>query len=88
MSLLLVGLSHRTAPVEVRERLHFPDSRLQEALQRLTSQSAIAESLILSTCNRTEVLAHSADAQRGVTLVRSFISDFHRQPEMSLHPYL
>ena len=88
MSLLLVGLSHRTAPVEIRERLHFPDSSLQDALRRLTSQSAIAESLILSTCNRTEVLAHSADAQRGVMLVRNFISDFHRQPERSLHPYL
>ena len=88
MSLLLVGLSHKTAPVEVRERLHFPDSRLQEALRHLTSRSAIAESLILSTCNRTEVLAHSSDAQRGVMLVRDFISDFHRQPQESLHPYL
>ena len=88
MSLLLVGLSHKTAPVEVRERLHFPDSRLQEALQRLNSQAAIAESLILSTCNRMEVLAHSADAQRGVVLVRQFISDFHCQPEKSIGPYL
>ena len=88
MSLLLVGLSHKTAPVDVRERLHFPDSRLQEALQQLTSQSPIAESLILSTCNRTEVLAHSADAQRGVVLVKHFISDFHQQPKDLIHPYL
>ena len=88
MSLLLVGLSHKTAPVDVRERLHFPDSRLQEALQRLTAQSPIAESLILSTCNRMEVLAHSADAQRGVLLVKHFISDFHRQPEELIRPYL
>ncbi len=88
MSLLLVGLSHKTAPVEVRERLHFPDSSLQKALQRLNSQAAIAESLILSTCNRMEVLAHSADAQRGVVLVRQFISDFHCQPEKSIGPYL
>lgn len=88
MSLLLVGVSHKTAPVEIRERLHFPDSRLQEALERLNSQSAIGESLILSTCNRTEVLAHSEDPQRGLTLVRNFISDFHSESEDSLNPYL
>jgi len=55
MNLLLVGINHRTAPVEVRERMNIPESRLAEAVSDLVHREGILEALILSTCNRVEV---------------------------------
>ena len=57
MKFQLIGVNHKTAPVEVRERLAIPDSRLPEALKRLAEHPGVDEGLILSTCNRVEVLA-------------------------------
>jgi glutamyl-tRNA reductase len=55
MSLHVVGINHRTAPVEVRERVVFEPARLPEALRDLTSQPLVREAAIVSTCNRTEL---------------------------------
>ncbi|MFO1393027.1 MAG: glutamyl-tRNA reductase [Steroidobacteraceae bacterium] len=55
MSLVVVGINHRTAPVEVRERVVFEPTRLPEALRELRSLPAVSESVIVSTCNRTEI---------------------------------
>src|SRR5882762_4731454 len=59
MKFQLIGVNHKTAPVEVRERLAVPDSRLPEALKRLAEHPGVDEGLILSTCNRVEVLAQT-----------------------------
>ena len=88
MSLLIVGLSHKTAPIDIREKLYFPETRLPDALENLISQSAISESLIISTCNRTEVLAHSPDINLGIHLVTDFLSDFHGQPKEVIQNFL
>lgn len=61
MKLLLTGVNHKTAPVEVRERLAFPDLAVGPALERLRSASGISEALILSTCNRVEITVASED---------------------------
>ena len=58
--ILVVGLNHRTAPVEVREKVAFDASLLGEALKRLHSCPGIKEGVILSTCNRVEVIAASS----------------------------
>src|SRR5919107_1363607 len=63
MSIVLVGLNHKTAPVEVRERLAFNDEACAESLRALVDGEAVREGLIVSTCNRVEVLA-SASGQR------------------------
>ena len=55
MSLLVLGLNHRTAPIEVRERIVFDAERLPRALASLRALAGIAEALIVSTCNRTEI---------------------------------
>jgi glutamyl-tRNA reductase len=55
--IVLVGLNHRTAPVEVRERVAFANGCLEPSLRRLMSVAGVAEGAILSTCNRVEVLA-------------------------------
>jgi glutamyl-tRNA reductase len=68
MNFQLIGVNHKTAPVEVRERLAIPEPRIAEALQQLMSLPGVAEGLILSTCNRVELLARtlngSADLAR------------------------
>ncbi|HSW33041.1 MAG TPA: hypothetical protein VLH36_05435, partial [Steroidobacteraceae bacterium] len=53
MSLVVVGINHRTAPVDVRERVVFEPSRVPDALRELASLPAIHEAVIVSTCNRT-----------------------------------
>ena len=56
MSLLLVGLNHKSAPVEIREQLAFDEQSCVGHLQELTDGAVIREGLILSTCNRVEIL--------------------------------
>src|SRR4051794_32318498 len=63
MSIVLVGLNHKTAPVEVRERLAFTDEACADSLRALVDGEVVREGLIVSTCNRVEVLAASAGQQ-------------------------
>jgi glutamyl-tRNA reductase len=74
MQLALVGLSHKTAPVEIRERLAFNSEALQSALASLVGRQNITEAMILSTCNRVEVVAESPDDR----LIREFLCEFHQ----------
>jgi len=65
MDLLVVGVNHHTAPVEVRERLAFADEELPAALETLMAEDSLREAMILSTCNRVEVWA-AAEAPAAV----------------------
>jgi len=60
MSVVVIGLSHRSAPVELRERFAFVESRIPEALQQLRETGLITEGVVLSTCNRVEIYAATA----------------------------
>jgi len=62
MKLLLTGVNHKTAPVEVREQLAFPELAIGPALERLRGGLGISEALILSTCNRVEITVSSDDS--------------------------
>jgi glutamyl-tRNA reductase len=64
MAIVLVGLNHKTAPVEVRERLAFTDEACADSLRALVDGEVVREGLIVSTCNRVEVLAAAA-GQKG-----------------------
>jgi glutamyl-tRNA reductase len=75
MKFQLIGVNHKTAPVEVRERLAIPDTRLPEALRRLAEHPGVDEGLILSTCNRVEVLAQT---KNGTVDLRGFLRDYFR----------
>src|SRR5262245_19448661 len=77
MQLALVGLSHKTAPVEVRERFAFSGETLKSALASLVGRNEIKEAMILSTCNRVEVVAESPDDRR----IREFFCEFHHVPD-------
>jgi glutamyl-tRNA reductase len=68
MSLKVLGVNHRSAPVEVRERIAFNPERLPATLQELVQLPQVDEMLIVSTCNRTEF--YSQCAEKGLLLVR------------------
>lgn len=78
MNLALVGINHRTAPVEVRERMSIPESRLREAVRDLVRREGIQEGLILSTCNRVEVVASARDGIAAEPIIRRFLADHHQ----------
>lgn len=77
MHIVVVGLSHKTAPVEIREKLAVPESRLGEALTRLCGYSGVKEGLLLSTCNRVEVYAVVEELESGYSRIQEFLADAH-----------
>lgn len=77
MNIIVVGLSHKTAPIEIRERLAVPERRMGEALSRLCSYPGIKEGILLSTCNRVEVYAVVEEIESGYSRVREFLADTH-----------
>jgi glutamyl-tRNA reductase len=89
MSLVCIGLSHRTAPVEVRERHAFPPARMTEALVALSDYSAVREAAMLSTCNRLEIYAMLTDDDDGIKQLKDFLVSFrHGNVPYDINPYL
>jgi glutamyl-tRNA reductase len=84
MQLALVGLSHKTAPVEIRERFAFNGEALKSALTSLVGRGEIKEAMILSTCNRVEVVAEGPDDRR----IREFLCEFHRVQDDAITKHL
>ncbi|MCA1558810.1 MAG: glutamyl-tRNA reductase [Acidobacteria bacterium] len=76
MRLLTVGLSHRTAPVDLRERVDFARGGLEAALRLLAARSVAREFVILSTCNRAEIYA-VGDGRPTAELLGRFLSEYH-----------
>ncbi|HLJ96254.1 MAG TPA: glutamyl-tRNA reductase [Gemmataceae bacterium] len=89
MMLVMVGCSHRTAPVELRERLAFDPERLPRALDGLAVRYG-CEAVIVSTCNRVELYLARPDAQVApdVELIAEFLAEFHQLPAAKLMPHL
>ena len=86
MMLLAVGLNHKTAPVQVRERVAFAPDRLPEVLQQLAAEEAVSEAAILSTCNRTELLCNVVGGDSGIII--DWFRRYHRLRPEELEPYL
>ncbi len=85
MNFQLIGVNHHSAPVEVRERLAIPESRLPEALKRLVAHPGIEEALIISTCNRVELLAQT---KNGTADLRGFLREYFQFQPDELNPHL
>ncbi len=77
MNIIVVGLNHRTAPVELRELLAIPDSRMGEALTRLRAYPGIKEAMFLGTCNRVEVYAVVEKGEWGFRKLEDFLVATH-----------
>src|SRR5438309_2368645 len=88
MRLLLVGLSHRTAPVELRERVDFHARGVGEALAALASRGSTREAAIVSTCNRAEVYVACDDVMATRADLVEFVGAFHDVPRADVAPHL
>jgi glutamyl-tRNA reductase len=90
MPVFLLGINHKTAPVEVRETLALPSAQLPRALRWLRRHSGLREIAILSTCNRAEIYGEgtAAAAARLETLLRGFQSFNRQAPAQNLHSFL
>lgn len=88
MPIVVLGLSHKTAPVEVREKLSFPEAEQGDALKELLASECLSEAVIVSTCNRTEIYFVCTSEEKGKEEVIKFISSNRRLPTESFQPYL
>ena len=90
MSVVVIGLNHRTAPLELLERMAIGDGQLPKALHDLCTRPNISEALVLSTCNRTEVYAVAERFHGAYGDIRGFLADFSYLPpdEFADHLYV
>ncbi|HEY0795155.1 MAG TPA: glutamyl-tRNA reductase [Acidisarcina sp.] len=93
MSIVILGVNHKTAPVEVREQLAIGPERLAEATTRLLRMPGIREGMILSTCNRVELLTHEEDrgpegAAQQAALGINFLEEYFAVDRALLRPHL
>ena len=72
MSIILAGVSHHNTPLSIRERLYFPETHMDEWLDRLAGYSGLDERIILSTCNRVEVYSAAEDFEQGLDAIHRF----------------
>ena len=96
MELIVIGLSHQTAPVEVRERLAVIPGEIENHLQQLVKLPGITEAALVSTCNRVEIYAAAADARAALGTLREHLhgglaggrgSPIEADPELDRHLY-
>ena len=90
MSILLIGVNHKTAPVEIRERLAFNDEACAEGLRRLVDGEVVREGLIVSTCNRVEILSATSSEliEFGAGQLTNFLDTTGRLPAGFLDKHL
>jgi glutamyl-tRNA reductase len=90
MSIVLTGISHKTAPVEVRELLAFTNEASAEGLRALVDGRVVRDGLIVSTCNRVEVLAtlNLVHQEEGERRVRNFLTEGQTEPSDVFRKYL
>lgn len=88
MNIIVIGLSHKTATVEIRERVAFSPTLIEKPLHDLVTLDDIIEGVIISTCNRVEIYATTRDIAGGIARVKRFLADHHHIPLESLEPHL
>jgi len=88
MNIVVVGLSHKTASVEVREKLSIPEPQIEGAIAHLCSCANIEEVSILSTCNRLELHLVTGETEQGIREAMQFLADRSQIPLHRLRPHL
>ena len=88
MNLLLVGISHRTAPVDLRERVDFQVRGVADALRAVAGRGSTREAVVVSTCNRAELYVACDDAAATRVDLVAFLSEFHGVQAADLTPHL
>jgi glutamyl-tRNA reductase len=77
MHIVIVGLSHKTAPVEIREKLAFAPTAMERPLRQMLELSTVTEGLIVSTCNRVELCVVTKDPDAASAELRRFLAEYH-----------
>jgi len=88
MNIAVVGLSHKTAPVEIREKLSIPEHQTESVSTNIISYPHIDEVAILSTCNRLEIYIVSPEPSQGIQEVTQFLAEYSKIPLPSLRQHL
>jgi glutamyl-tRNA reductase len=86
--LVLIGINHTTAPIEVRERLAIPAGRLADAIRTLAHQPGVREGIILSTCNRVELLTLQEDSESAGAGLLRFLEEYFAVAPATITPHL
>ncbi len=76
MEILVLGLNHKTAPLELREKMSIPQRKMVELFKTLEERKIFDERLVLSTCNRTEIYGVNGDFERSVRLTKELLSEY------------
>ncbi len=76
LDIVLLGLNHKTAPVELRENLAFSKDETSAALKALQESPAISEAILISTCNRVEILMATEDKSNAMDAVKLLLAEF------------
>jgi len=84
MKILVLGLNHKVADIDVREKLAFDGPKLHEGLIRFKELPEVHEAVILSTCNRVELYAHVSDVEKASESIKTFLAEFHGIKRSSL----
>ncbi|NLN86956.1 MAG: glutamyl-tRNA reductase [Syntrophomonadaceae bacterium] len=87
MYVLLTGINHQTAPVEIRERFSMTPAQMEQAYQQVRNDPALEGVVILNTCNRTELYATTRDLETGQEHLRSFMATISSLPAEQLEEY-
>lgn len=88
MNIIVVGLSHKTANVEIREKVAFAPNQIEKPLAELVALDSIIEGIIVSTCNRVEIYATTRDIAGGIARIKRFMADYHHLSLETLEPHL
>ena len=88
MNIIVVGLSHKTAPVEIREMVAFSPNDIDKPLSALVALEGIVEGVIVSTCNRVEIYTTTRDIEGGTASIKRFIAEWHNLPCELIEPHL
>jgi glutamyl-tRNA reductase len=85
MELILVGINHRSAPLEIREQVAMNQDEVREVLVRMRGDKVLSEVLVLSTCHRTEFYGLSSDNGAAEIYIRDLI-DYRKKIDLGKHP--
>ena len=86
-NLVMVGVNHKTTPVEIREKLVFTSDKIEDSLDHLRRAPEIIEHIIISTCNRVEIYARVGEIEAGIKRLKEFIAGFHHLNTDELEHY-
>ena len=88
MNIVVVGLSHKTASVDIREKVAFAPNHMDKPLRELVALPDLTEAVIVSTCNRVEIYATTHDVAGGMARLKRFLADYHAISLETLEPHL